>query len=93
MPKDGGANKGTPMDGIRPETLDRCPDALTLASYLDGKMEGKELALLEYHLSRCAKCSKDVAELREIIAQVELGPEHSERVREVVERGKKIIDG
>lgn len=92
MPKDGGANKGTPMDGIRPESLDSCPDALTLASYLDGKMVGKDLALLEYHLSRCAKCSKDVAELREIIAQVELGPEHSQRVREVVERGKKILD-
>jgi anti-sigma factor RsiW len=92
MPKDGGANKGIPMDGIRPEDLDSCPDALTLASYLDGKMEDKEQALLEYHLTRCAKCAKDVSELPEIIAQVELGPDHSQRVREVVERGKKILD-
>ena len=93
MPKDGGANKGIPTDGVRPEALDSCPDALTVASYLDGRLESQELALFEYHLSRCAKCAKDVAELREIISQVELGPEHSERVREVVERGKKLIDG
>ena len=92
MPKDGGTKGTDPKDGAHSEAIDRCPDEITLAAYLDARMNEHELAKMELHLARCEKCAKSIQELRDILAQVEFDHEDPTLLREISERAKKIID-
>lgn len=92
MSMDGGTNGPDPKEGANPEIMDTCPDEMTLAAYLDARMDAQELARMELHLARCGKCAKSVQELRDILGQVELAEEDPALLREVAERAKKIID-
>lgn len=92
MPKDGEAGKDTPRDGAHSEAAAGCPDAMTLAAYLDNTMDAKEKARMEFHLALCAKCAKDVAELREILTHLGTEPEDASAIMEVTSRAKKIVD-
>lgn len=92
MSKDSGTNGPDPKEGVNPEIMDTCPDEMTLAAYLDSRMDAQELARMELHLARCVKCTKTVQELRDILGQVELAEEDPALLREVAERAKKIID-
>lgn len=93
MPKDGGTNGPRPQDGAIDAAADRCPDEMTLASYLDGRLSGDEEAVMALHLARCRKCATAVAELRELIAGIDSGVEDEDEARAAAERAKKIIDG
>lgn len=92
MSKDSGTNGPDPKEGVNPEIMDTCPDEMTLAAYLDSRMDAQELARMELHLALCVKCAKSVQELRDILGQVELAEEDPALLREVAERAKKIID-
>ena len=71
-----------------------CPDELALASYLDGMMPAQERAGFEAHLSGCRKCAKAVAELREILGQLESDAgAHADEARQAAERAKKLVQG
>ncbi len=58
-----------------------CPDAVTMAGYLDGKLDGEELRRMQAHLEVCAACREEVEELREIMAEGGITPESPERSR------------
>jgi anti-sigma factor RsiW len=47
-----------------------CPEALTVAAYLDGRLGLPEQEAVEQHLSRCPRCVAEVRECRELGAQV-----------------------
>lgn len=68
-----------------------CPDSLTLAAYLDGRLAPGERADFEAHLARCLKCAKDVAELRDILAAVNDGQEPSGVIKDVADRAKRLL--
>ncbi|GFK94365.1 hypothetical protein NNJEOMEG_02209 [Fundidesulfovibrio magnetotacticus] len=71
-----------------------CPDALTVAAYLDGRLEGAELAAVERHLAACRKCATDVLELRELLDNVAGDePGREEHVREAADKAKKLVRG
>ncbi|WP_243310519.1 anti-sigma factor family protein [Fundidesulfovibrio agrisoli] len=71
-----------------------CPDELALASYLDGMMPAEDRARLEEHLSGCRRCSRAVAELREILGHLEADAEaHADEARQAAERAKKLVEG
>ncbi len=44
-----------------------CPDANTLAGYLDGTLSEKERARIEAHLADCPECAAAVDELRDLL--------------------------
>jgi len=46
-----------------------CPDELTLASYLDGRLEARHVEAVEAHLAGCAACRSAAAELRGMLAE------------------------
>jgi anti-sigma factor RsiW len=45
-------------DGDAPD--EKCPDAMTLAAYLDGSLSPKERARVEAHLARCQFCMDEL---------------------------------
>jgi predicted anti-sigma-YlaC factor YlaD len=46
-----------------------CIDEITMASYLEGRVEAEEIEALELHLADCSDCRTALAELRELLAQ------------------------
>ena len=46
------------------DPAEACPDFLTLASYIDGRLDARECDRIELHLSRCDICLESVAALR-----------------------------
>lgn len=91
MIKDGSTGRQFPPHCVVPKGLEKCPDSMTLASHLDSRLAPKERALLEEHLVHCPKCAKDVSELRELLTQVDAHDVHSDSVRELAERAKKLV--
>jgi len=91
MPQDGGADTPIPREGATPEASCVCPDALTLAAYLDGTMTHGERETLESHLAKCRKCAQAVAELRDIMDAVAREPVDPAEVQSLADRAKKII--
>ena len=63
-----------------------CPDALLMASYLDGMATPEEADPVEGHLGRCAGCRRTFRELKQILAE----PVHS-LPAEALERAKAAV--
>jgi len=80
-----------PAEGSAQAKPGACPDAMTLAAYLDGGMDRPERDALEAHMAACRKCAKDVEELRELLATLSDSPEHGHLARDVAERAKKLV--
>jgi anti-sigma factor RsiW len=90
----GSAGKASPMRAADDAATAVCPDAVTLAGYLDGKLSGEETALLEAHLARCAKCRLEVKELREILAAGDIDPDdpaQREALDDLMKKAKGLI--
>jgi len=47
--------------GARRQPLEPCPDAETLAAWVDGALDGARLASMDAHLADCARCQELVA--------------------------------
>jgi len=45
-----------------------CPDAMRLASYIDGRVDAAEAERFEAHLAACAACRRALRETRELLA-------------------------
>lgn len=84
-------NEHNQTNDALPRAEDRCPDDMTVASYLDGRATPEESAVLERHLARCARCAKAVRELRDILGQVSRDRPDPELVRQMADRAKKLV--
>ena len=58
--------------GGQAEQAGGCPEALTVAGYLDGRLGPQEMEAFEAHLARCPRCAAEVQELRELGVQAAL---------------------
>lgn len=68
-----------------------CPDAVTLAAYLDGMLTGPELARLDAHIAQCPQCASDVAELRTILAASAQVPGNDDLVGQAVAAARGLV--
>ncbi len=47
-----------------------CPEPMTLLSFVDAALAPELLSRVEEHLQQCSKCAREVAELRQLIADI-----------------------
>jgi len=91
MAKEGGIIQGRAGTTNTASDQSSCPDEMTLASFLDGRLGKAELAEMELHLGHCEKCRKAVDELRDILSQMDPLSEDPAVIKNVADRAKKLI--
>jgi anti-sigma factor RsiW len=85
-PEDASLWRGYARAGGLAEGPGACPDAMTLAGYLEGRLSPDQRAAVERHLARCPRCVAEVPQLRALLAEPAMIPP-----ADVADRARRLV--